>query len=328
MKYLTTILSIVLFFTWTMNAVAVDEKEVKTNKLVVKTTEKKAGLGILVSNIDEKEGDKPSEGARIIEVFEGSEAEKIGLQKGDVIVGINGNTVKKPTDLANEMEDIEEGEEVKLVILRDGEKQSVTAKLKPFEGNTYTLHMGEEDHDIMVNAMFAPGHDKDFKTIHRGDFNFSAGKKGGYLGVQVKGLSDQLKTYFEVKEGVLIEEVMKDSPAEKAGLKAGDVITAINDRKINDPEDLVRTVNYYNPEEKVELSYVRKGDNGEVNVMLGKKPAHHWSAQKAGPHSLEWISEEDHDNFFIKKGKNKKMIRVKEKGDSFDIEVEKEFFIL
>ena len=50
----------------------------------------------------------------------------------------------------------------------------------------------------------------------------------GRLGVQVQGLSDQLASYFGVKAGVLVADVDEGSPADKAGVKAGDVITAVN----------------------------------------------------------------------------------------------------
>ena len=58
------------------------------------------------------------------------------------------------------------------------------------------------------------------------------------LGVQLMPLSDQLATYFGVKGGVLVASVEADSPAARAGLKAGDVISTVNSRAVSDAGDV------------------------------------------------------------------------------------------
>jgi S1-C subfamily serine protease len=55
-------------------------------------------------------------------------------------------------------------------------------------------------------------------------------------------VGDQLATYFGVKGGVLVTSVEMDSPAGRAGLKAGDVITSINSRTVNEPSDVLEEV--------------------------------------------------------------------------------------
>ncbi|MCK4754208.1 MAG: PDZ domain-containing protein, partial [Calditrichia bacterium] len=306
-----------------------DKKKVKEKKVWVQTTEKKAGLGVMVSTIDKDDPDSAKEGARIVEVFKGSEAERIGLKKGDVIVNVNGKSIEDPTELADIFKEVEEGAEVKLSILREGEKKSFTAKLKPFDGHAYAFKVNDEDGDILIDVFRTSEHDKDFRVIRSSGINATTGGKGGYLGVQVKDLSDQLQEYFEVKNGVLVEEVMKDSPAEKAGLKAGDVIVSINDRKLEDYHDLIRTVNFYNPEEEVAVSYVRKGDTEETKVVLGKKPAYHWKTKKMkGPQSLQFISEDGEKKILITEDPDKKAIWVDENDANFNVEIKKEFFIL
>jgi len=73
-----------------------------------------------------------------------------------------------------------------------------------------------------------------------GLFRFSSGRR---LGVTVEGLDDQLAAYFGVKEGALVKSVADDSAAQKAGIKAGDVITSINGSKVSDASDVNRLVN-------------------------------------------------------------------------------------
>jgi serine protease Do len=69
---------------------------------------------------------------------------------------------------------------------------------------------------------------------------FASGR--GRLGVRVQDLSEELAGYFGVKSGVLVAGVEPDAPAAKAGVKAGDVITAVNGQTIADPSELRREV--------------------------------------------------------------------------------------
>jgi len=129
--------------------------------------------------------------------------------------------------------------------------------------------------------------------------------KGGFLGVNAKTISETMLDYFEVEYGVLIEEVIKDTPAEKAGLKAGDVITKINDREIRDYKDLIRTVNFYNPGEKVTVYYSRKGSKKDVSVTLAEKDKRDQRPgrimkMKKGDGPMEWF-DKDGENIKIRK---------------------------
>jgi C-terminal processing protease CtpA/Prc len=323
-------LSLLFLFIWTINSVASDEKKrVKEKKVVIQKTENQAGLGVMVSNIDNDKSDSKGEGAEIVEVFKDSEAEKIGLKKGDIIIEVDGKPIKEPSDLVDIFEDVEEGTEVKLTVLRNGDKKSFTAKLKPFTGHAYAYRMDGEDGDILVDVYKMPGNDQDFSILRSTGINATAGGKGGYLGVQVKELTTQLKDYFEVKNGVLIEEVMKDSPAEQTGLKAGDVIVSINDRKIEDHQDLIRTVNYYDPDEEVTLTYVRKGDTKKSKLVLGKKPSYQRLHKKyKGPKSLQFIGEDGEQKLLITGKEDGKVIWVDEDGPDVNVEIKKEFIVL
>ena len=78
--------------------------------------------------------------------------------------------------------------------------------------------------------------------------------------MSIETLDDQLATYFGVTEGVLVKSVVEDSAAQKAGVKAGDVITSINGRHVYDASDVTRALD-------------RIDDNGEftLDVMRDKK---------------------------------------------------------
>ena len=80
----------------------------------------------------------------------------------------------------------------------------------------------------------------------------------GRLGVTMEDLDSQLAEYFGVKEGVLVKSVTQDSPAAKAGLKAGDVITAINGRHIYDSSDIARALDRVEADGDVSIEVMRE----------------------------------------------------------------------
>ncbi|MEO6220710.1 MAG: PDZ domain-containing protein [Ginsengibacter sp.] len=75
----------------------------------------------------------------------------------------------------------------------------------------------------------------------------------------------------KVTDGVKINEVMKGSSAEKAGLQIGDVITKINDKNISNPDELLESVRSYKPNEEVKVHYNRNGKKSDVKLKLGER---------------------------------------------------------
>jgi serine protease Do len=75
----------------------------------------------------------------------------------------------------------------------------------------------------------------------------------------------------KTNKGVKVEEVSKNSGAEKAGLQKGDIITKIDDVEIDDPDDLTKTIRKHKPEAKVTITYERDGKSDKVTATLGKK---------------------------------------------------------
>jgi C-terminal processing protease CtpA/Prc len=250
MKYFPKFVIILVLLTLTLQAA--DER-----KMVIRKSGDSA-LGIVVM---EQTGDTVN-GAKIIEVIEGSEAEKVGLKAGDVIVVFDGQKISNLDDLQQATGKLNAEKEVKIDLLRDNKTLTFTAKIKPvnkeeFQKQVQVTVSGDDE-----SMAFSTGNN--LLWINEDD------RKGGFLGVEVKNINDDLKNYFEVKNGVLVEKVIPETPAEKAGLKAGDVITEVSGRVIADHADLVRTMNYYNPGEKVEVRYSRKGKVSTVKVELAE----------------------------------------------------------
>lgn len=74
-------------------------------------------------------------------------------------------------------------------------------------------------------------------------------------------------------KGVTVRQVGKDTPAEKAGLQVGDVITAIDDHAIDEPQSLFETIGSYKPGDEVKVTYLRKGQEKKASAILGKHQA-------------------------------------------------------
>ncbi len=73
------------------------------------------------------------------------------------------------------------------------------------------------------------------------------------------------------KDGATIQEVVKGSAAEKAGLQKGDIITKAGDEKITSPESLSDVIGFKKPDDEIKIAYKRDGKSKTVNVKLGKK---------------------------------------------------------
>jgi serine protease Do len=96
--------------------------------------------------------------------------------------------------------------------------------------------------------------------------------RGARLGISVETLTDQLAEYFGVKDGhgVLVTEVRENTPAAKAGLKAGDIITAIDDQKVDDVSSLTGPLNK-KEEGAVKLTIMRDRNQQTITVTLEKR---------------------------------------------------------
>jgi Do/DeqQ family serine protease len=100
----------------------------------------------------------------------------------------------------------------------------------------------------------------------------------GWLGVEIVAVDEAIANQFGLskKQGVLINRVLKDTPAEKAGLKRGDIIISVKAKnkaiEVNSPEELQDIITSLSPKEKIELNIVREGKQQVIPVVLGELP--------------------------------------------------------
>ncbi|MEE8336393.1 MAG: PDZ domain-containing protein [Candidatus Neomarinimicrobiota bacterium] len=151
-----------------------------------------------------------------------------------------------------------ENNEMTIKVVKDGEKVE------------YKVSLDDEKELQKIKSELAKL-DIDLEALARDEDNLFTIRSGGFLGVQIQDLSPQLRKYFSVKGdlGVLVSEVVEDSPAEKAGILAGDIITRIGKKKISSSADLTRKIRAENPDSKIQLTLIRKGRKKTVTAVLG-----------------------------------------------------------
>jgi membrane-associated protease RseP (regulator of RpoE activity) len=181
-------------------------------------------------------GVREARGVGVIRVVKGSAAEKAGLKKDDVILRFDGEPVTNVRKLNRLVSEASADQTVRLTISRGGAEQEVSVTLS--KRSEVEGLFGSTIRDEIRRGM-----EKDFPQINSGDFVFSFGANRR-IGVSTQTLTKQLADYFGVKDGgLLITSVNENSPAAKAGLKAGDVITAVDGEKVASSGDIVRAIN-------------------------------------------------------------------------------------
>jgi serine protease Do len=94
----------------------------------------------------------------------------------------------------------------------------------------------------------------------------------GWLGVSIQDLTPDIAKSLGIKQqtGALVADVVKDSPAEKAGLKRGDVVISLNGKPVEDSTSLRNMVSAAAPGKSVELKIIREGKEQSVAVTLAE----------------------------------------------------------
>ncbi|GAB6066193.1 DegQ family serine endoprotease [Aquifex pyrophilus] len=94
----------------------------------------------------------------------------------------------------------------------------------------------------------------------------------GWLGVVIQDITPDMVEALGVREGVIVSQVVKGSPAEKAGLKVGDVIVAVNGKKIRDARDLQFTIMKIRPGTEITITVIRNGKKINLKAVVGEFP--------------------------------------------------------
>lgn len=205
------------------------------------------------------------QGARITQVAVGSPAETAGLKVGEVILSVDGTPVNQENNLGTLITSHKPGDSVKLSVQgTDGAEREVTVKLADHPQQAGTAYLGVSSGGF--------GRER--------SFNFAFPNLPNIPGMP--DMPDRVNPhdFFNLTEhpGALIQQVTQDSPAEKAGLKAGQVIESVDGKKLDGAEALSEVIAAHKPGDTVTLTvYNPQSDqSSDVQVTLGE------NQQKAG----------------------------------------------
>ncbi len=197
------------------------------------------GVSVETLSFDELAQRNLDHGLRVTAVDQDSPAANAGLQPGDLLLELNGRPLYSVGRLQWLVHSHQAGDELSLRYLRDEQQVSTDVVLGSWQARA-KRHYGS----------------------HHG---------GSSLGVVLQPLTDGLRDYFGVEggAGMLVAEVVDDSPAAAAGLREGDVIIRMDRKVIGNMRDVRRVLNYFDADEEIEIALVRDRAPLTLNVKLG-----------------------------------------------------------
>lgn len=208
-------------------------------------------------------------GVEITKVDESSPAEKAGLKVGDVVQSYNGQRVEGTEQFVRMVRETPAGRTAQLGVVRAGSQQTLSATIAarksagvfvgtPGEGKGFSIPNFERHMEFAM------------PDIPKATMSW----RSSMLGVEAEPLKDsQLASFFGVKQGVLVRGVIKDTAAEKAGIKAGDVLVKIDATPVEAPRDITTAIRDARKEGKktVGISLVRDRKEMSIAVALDEE---------------------------------------------------------
>ncbi len=221
--------------------------------------ESKAFLGVMLSQNEE------GNGVFVQEVIEGTQAEKVGMQDGDVILELNGITYNSVGELVEAIGAMKAGDTVNITFLRNNELQTLEVdlgekKISPFEMRT------------MPYFELAP--DQDGSRI----YEFHMDEEGNWPGLESEaeiekaflGISAGHECDSE-EQGILIGRVSNNSAAEEMGIQGGDRLIKIFKQEITDFDQVIEIIDGMQKDDEIKLVVLRDGKKVKMSGVLGSR---------------------------------------------------------
>lgn len=223
-------------------------------------------------------------GVAIEKVIENSPAAAAGLRDGDVIVRFNGDEVTSSRKLTRLVGEVDPDHQVRLTITRGGSEQEIIATIgktpmPKFGDGGFTFSMppdrvelpelaekyrGLEKLQDLQRGQIAPPPGFNLPNVQGDSLLWRMGQ-GRQIGVSIYPVTKQMGATFGVDGGVMVNNVAADSPAAKAGLKAGDIIVEIDGKPVKNNLDLIKSISE-KKEGDVQVTVVRDRSRQTLNV--------------------------------------------------------------
>jgi len=199
-----------------------------------------------------------------------SPAELAKLKRGDIILQIGGKDVSNRQMLRNEIRMRRPGESVTIKIERKGKTEEIKVRLGEYSEKDIF-----QEFERKFPRLFAPKLLEPLRpTVPVEPELFRWGfENRRYIGVYIQDLNEELSEHFGVKKGtgLLVSEISEDSPAEKAGLKVGDVIVKADGKRVETTNELVDLIQDKERGEKIKIVFLRDGKERSAEIEIEKE---------------------------------------------------------
>lgn len=261
-------------------------------------------LGFAFKRIDSKDKDRPwlgvsvidvskknkkeydlgrNEGIQISYVVDDSPADFVDLERGDLILSVDGSDLKGPRHFTRLIRKKKPGDKLSLKVIHDGKNKTIKVELASYKDK-------EDEHQFFYSYNFDD--DESGDKYSKPPFSvFFGGLNRPYLGIHMQDMNEDLAKYFnvDVEDGVLITDVEEDSPAEEAGMKPGDILSKIDGESVEVTDDILEILGDYDSGEEVEITVVRSGKEQKITVELGESN-HSFGGFNVAPHIFNFRS--------------------------------------
>lgn len=242
-----------------------DESDAAHVRRAVGDAARGSRIGISIEEV-EQGGDAPAEGAVVTGVADDSPASAAGFAEGDVVVRFAGERVRGVRQLSRLVGETPAGRTVPVEVVRGGDRVKLEVAPERREGR-----FGRRFHRLGRNLRAAVRglRDGEMEDV---EIEIERGPRRGRLGADVVGLSPQLADHYRVDAGVLVMTVPGDTAADAAGLRAGDVVTAIDDRPVAGVRDVRRRLAAVEPGRVFSIEVMRGGETLSLEAELDDPP--------------------------------------------------------
>jgi serine protease Do len=185
---------------------------------------------------------KEEQGVEVTMVDQDAPAGKAGIKEHDVILTMNGTAIESKTQLQRMIHETPAGRVVSFGMSRDGQPMTIKVQLADRKNEFLHMKMKDEDWEKGFKVEIPPIPNlPDFDVPNIGVVVVHSSMRSGLM---VENITPQLGEFFGVKNGngVLVRSVEKGSRADKAGLRAGDVITRVGDQPVHDTSDFTHAL--------------------------------------------------------------------------------------
>jgi serine protease Do len=196
-------------------------------------------------------------GAIVRSITPGSPADKAGIKVGDVIVKLGEHDVRSDQDVWNAMVTIEAGKALPVEVIRNGSRKAMTA---------YPVERTAEIDGQAIQQEQNPGLPDPFEDEDLADRGPAGEGSEARLGVNVRDLRPQEKKFAPAGSGAYVVSVEPNSPAARAGIRSGYVITRVGDAKVGSAEDLAAALAKHGAGDQTTIAFGRADESGQVQM--------------------------------------------------------------